>query len=150
MRNASIHAATIPLYLHNGFDLERFTDYVAGRTDFVVQDHHSYFVFTPSDEAEPASQHTGDIKGAISETLSRASLKQHRNIVIDEWSCALTPQSISHESDKDQARHDFCTGQLNVYTNATAGWSFWCESSFPPSDIWVATLTLYSLYEGGL
>ncbi|KAF9466289.1 glycoside hydrolase superfamily [Collybia nuda] len=125
MRQASPHAATIPLYIHNGFDLERFTDYVAGRSDFIVQDHHSYFVFTPSDEAEPASQHTIDINSTVSDTLYRASLKQHRNLVIDEWSCALTPESISSEPDKNKARQDFCTGQLNVYTNTTAGWSFW-------------------------
>ncbi|KAG5639515.1 hypothetical protein H0H81_000660 [Sphagnurus paluster] len=118
-------AATFPLYLHNGFDLGRFSDYVANRTDFIVQDHHSYFVFTPSDEAEPASDHTKDIHSTISDSLASASAKQRRNLVIDEWSCALTPQSISNEPDQERARRDFCEGQMNVYTDTTAGWSFW-------------------------
>ncbi|RDB24049.1 Glucan 1,3-beta-glucosidase 3 [Hypsizygus marmoreus] len=118
-------ASTFPLYLHNGFDLERFSDYVSQREDFVVQDHHSYFVFTPSDAAEPASDHTHDVQGTIADTLARASDKQRRNIVVDEWSCALTAQSIANEPDKDKARRDFCEGQMDVYTNATAGWSFW-------------------------
>lgn len=129
MRQAPTPAAlAFPLYLHNGFDLQRFTKYIAGRTDFVVQDHHSYFVFTPSDEAEPASQHTSDIQGHISDTLAKASDKQHRNIVVDEWSCALTSQSIANEPDKDQARRNFCEGQMDVYSSITAGWSFWCKN----------------------
>ena len=126
MRETTPAAAQFPIYVHNGFDLERFTDYVASRTDFVVQDHHSYFVFTPSDDAEPAAQHTSDIHGPVMDTLAKASEKQHRNLVIDEWSCALTPKSIANEPDKPQARKNFCTGQLDAYTNTTAGWSFWC------------------------
>lgn len=128
MRQAPTPAAlSLPLYVHDGFDLQRFSDYVANRTDFVVQDHHSYFVFTPSDEREPASQHTIDIQGPISDMLAGASQKQRRNLVVDEWSCALTPQSISQEPNKDQARKDFGKGQMDVYTNTTAGWSFWCK-----------------------
>ncbi|KAF5386918.1 hypothetical protein D9615_001922 [Tricholomella constricta] len=121
-------AASFPLYVHNGFDLGRCTDYVANRTDFVVQDHHSYFVFTPSDEAEPASGHTSDIQGPISDTLARESAKQRRNLVVDEWSCALTPESIANEPDKEAARRDFCRGQMDVYADTTAGWSFWSYS----------------------
>jgi glucan 1,3-beta-glucosidase len=127
MRETSPAAAQFPIYVHNGFDLQRFSDYVAGRTDFVVQDHHSYFVFTPSDDTEPAAQHTGDIRGPVSDGLDGASKEQHGNLVIDEWSCALTPKSIANEGDPVQARKDFGTGQLEVYTNTTAGWSFWCK-----------------------
>lgn len=127
MRQASPAAAQFPLYVHNGFDLPRFTDFIANRTDFVVQDHHSYFVFTSSDDAEPASQHTVDIRGAVSDTLGKASKQQHRNLVVDEWSCAITPKSLANEPDQLQARKDFCTGQLDVYTNTAAGWGFWCK-----------------------
>ena len=52
MRQAGPTAASFPLYLHDGFDLDRFSYFVANRSDFVVQDHHSYFVFTPADESE--------------------------------------------------------------------------------------------------
>ncbi|KAF8810115.1 glycoside hydrolase [Phlegmacium glaucopus] len=118
-------AETLPLYLHDGFDLDRFSDYIVGRTDFVVQDHHSYFVFTDSDRLEKASQHTANVQGGIADSLSRVSGRQRRNLVIDEWSCALTQESLQNEDDVDQVRKDFCTTQLNVYRNTTAGWSFW-------------------------
>lgn len=119
-------SSTFPLYLHDGFDLERFSDFVANRSDFVVQDHHSYFVFSPSDNEEPATEHTSDIQSTIASSLAKASAQQRRNLVVDEWSCALSADSLSHESDPDAARRDFCEGQMNVYANTTAGWGFWC------------------------
>ena len=132
MREASPCAKTLPLYMHDGFDLNRFSDFVAGRTDFVVQDHHSYFVFTDSDRMEKASQHTADVRGGIALALGQVSDKQHRNLVIDEWSCALDWKSFQNENSDDieQDRKDFCMTQLYVYTNTTAGWSFWCKFSF--------------------
>lgn len=119
-------AAAFPIYLHNGFDLQRFTGYIASRPDFVVQDHHSYFVFTSSDNEESASDHTDDIRGPILGTLQRASDQDRRNLIIGEWSCALTPKSLANEPDPLQAQREFCTAQLEMYTNTTAGWSFWC------------------------
>jgi hypothetical protein len=127
MRQTSPAAVHFPIYLHDGFDLERFSHYVAARPDFVVQDHHSYFVYTASDEAEPASQHTADIETAVAESLSNASAQQHRNLVVGEWSCALTPKSLSQEADPVKSRKEFCTGQMEVYANTSAGWSFWCK-----------------------
>ncbi|KAH7923868.1 glycoside hydrolase [Leucogyrophana mollusca] len=125
MRQVSPIAHSFPLYIHDGFDIERFSDFITNRTDFVVEDHHSYFVFTPSDDSEPASQHTGDVNGPIAFTLSAASVKERRNLVVDEWSCALTDKSLSTQNDPVQARRDFCTGQMNVYANTSAGWGFW-------------------------
>ena len=136
MRQTSPTAAAFPIYLHDAFDLQRFSDFIANRTDFVVQDHHSYFVFTPSDDEEPATEHTSDIKGAIAGSLAKASAQQRRNLVVDEWSCALTAESLLHESDPDGARRDFCTGQMTVYANDTAGWGFWCAYlGSPPENI---------------
>jgi glucan 1,3-beta-glucosidase len=126
MRQVSPAASAFPIYLHDGFDLQRFSDFIANRTDFVVQDHHSYFVFSASDEEEPAAEHTSDIKSAIADSLAKASIQQRRNLVVDEWSCALTADSLAHVSDPDGARRDFCTGQMEVYANETAGWGFWC------------------------
>ncbi|KAG6890384.1 hypothetical protein C0992_001775 [Termitomyces sp. T32_za158] len=125
MRNFTSNSMSLPLYIHDGFNLERFSQFAANRTDFVVQDHHSYFVFTPSDSSEPASQHTSDVKGPISKSLADASSKERRNLFIGEWSCALTTDSMAHEADPDQARREFCSGQMDVYANAAAGWSFW-------------------------
>ena len=81
MRAAAPGAESFPLYIHDGFDLDRFSQYVANRTDFVVEDHHSYFVFTSSDQSEPASGHISDIQGPISDSLEDASNKQSRKEV---------------------------------------------------------------------
>jgi len=125
----SPQAASLPLYIHDGFDLQRFSDFNAGRNDFVVVDHHSYFVFTPGDESEPASQHTADIHSSINKQLSGASDEGHNNLIVGEWSCALTPESLSSEKDPMAARQQFCSGQQDVYTNSSTGWSFWSEST---------------------
>ena len=129
MRGASPCAKNLPLYMHDGFDLNRFSDFVAGRTDFVVQDHHSYFVFTDSDRMEKASQHTADVRGGIADAFGQVSDKQHRNLVIGEWSCALDWNSLRNETSDnvERDRKDFCMAQLDVNTNTTAGWSFWCK-----------------------
>ncbi|KAJ3010169.1 hypothetical protein NUW54_g2568 [Trametes sanguinea] len=125
MRQISLASETFPLYIHDGFNLAQYSDFVANRSDFVVLDHHSYFVFTPGDVAEPASEHTKDIRGSISDALAAASSSQRRNLVIDEFSCALTDQSLAGETSPDQARQDFCQGQMDIYQNLTAGWAFW-------------------------
>ncbi len=127
MRAVYPNSTTFPLYLHDGFKLDRFSNYLANRTDFVVQDHHSYFVFTPQDESEPAAQHTSDVETNIADSLQAASDRLRRNLVIDEFSCALTDDSLKDEDDPEEARREFCTGQMQVYANATAGWAFWCK-----------------------
>ncbi|KIK91947.1 glycoside hydrolase family 5 protein [Paxillus rubicundulus Ve08.2h10] len=116
---------SFPLYIHDAFDLERFSDFISNRTDFIVEDHHSYFVFTSQDNSEPASQHTSDVEGPIDEELFQAGSKARGNLVIDEWSCALTDDSLSTQANPNEARREFCTGQMNVYTNTSAGWGFW-------------------------
>ncbi|KAL4253866.1 glycosyl hydrolase 5 (cellulase A) family protein [Abortiporus biennis] len=123
MRNSTPAAKNFPLYLHDGFDLDRFSQFVAARTDFVVEDHHSYFVFTDQDMNESATDHTNDIEGGISQSLVSASAAQHRNLVVDEWSCALTDQSLKNQP--NGAQFDFCKAQMDVYANSSAGWSFW-------------------------
>ena len=128
MRQRSPGGPNLPLYIHDGFNIQKYATYLSNRSDFVIEDHHSYFVFTPADESEPVSQHTGDVKGPISGDLGTADSKDRENLIIGEWSCALTDQSLSTQSNPDEARRQFCTTQMGVYTNTSAGWSFWCES----------------------
>ncbi|KAJ6596777.1 glycoside hydrolase superfamily [Mycena vulgaris] len=125
MRQVSSAAEAFPIYIHDGFNLNHFTAFIANRADFIVQDHHSYFVFTPQDESKSASQHTHEIETSLSDSLATTSVKQRGNLVVDEWSCALTPQSLSNEPDEAVARQNFCTAQLDAYSTTTAGWSFW-------------------------
>lgn len=146
MREASPYGNTFPLYLHDGFNIWKFSDFVHGRQDFVVQDYHSYYVFTPSDASTPASKHSENVENGIFQMLITASGNQRRNLVIDEWSCALTVQSLSFEKDPDEARRRFCTGQMGVYATAAAGWSFWGTVLFQPTS-WKLTCCVNSLQE---
>jgi len=52
-------------------------------------------------------------------------------MIIGEWSCALTPQSLANEGDAAQVQKEFCEQQMSVYANTTAGWTFW-----GPSFLW--------------
>lgn len=127
MRAADPDAAKFPLYVHNGFDLDRFSQYLSGRRDFTVQDHHSYFVYTDSDRQESAVQHAQDIGNIVSSFLQKASDQVHRNMIVGEYSCALTPESMAQNPvDGDKARKDFCGGQVDTYAARTGGWHFWC------------------------
>ncbi|KAK0197224.1 glycoside hydrolase [Armillaria mellea] len=125
IRNLSSSAASLPIYIHDGFNLNRYSDYVSQRSDFVVQDSHQYYVYTPSDASEPASSHAEDIKSQVNNILSNASSHQHGNLYIGEWSCALTPESLGQESDPNWSRINFCTAQMQVFSNDASGWAFW-------------------------
>ncbi|ORY35801.1 glycoside hydrolase superfamily [Naematelia encephala] len=131
LRQVSPEAAAFPFYIHDGFDMSRFADYVSTRSDFVVLDHHSYFVFGDHDSQEiPAKQLTSSLQpgqGSLSQQMISAATEERRNIVIDEFSCALSGNALVNSSDAVTDRRRFCTGQMESYTNATAGWSFWSQ-----------------------
>ncbi|KAJ7172603.1 glycoside hydrolase [Mycena filopes] len=131
-------ASSFPIYVHDAFNLTEFSNFVSQRSDFIVQDHHSYFVFSPEDEQKSASQHTKDIETSLSDSLALASA-EGRNLIIGEWSCALTPQSLSNEPDQDAARENFCKAQLDVYTTTTTGWSFWSYKKEDCDNGWCFT-----------
>lgn len=131
MRAADPDATKFPLYVHNGFDLDRFSQYLSGRHDFTIQDHHSYFVYTDTDRQESAVQHAQDIGSTVSSFLQKASDTVHGNIIIGEYSCALTPESMAQNpGDGENARKDFCGGQVDTYAARTGGWHFWGQLLF--------------------
>ncbi|KAK0567076.1 Glucan 1,3-beta-glucosidase 3 [Tilletia horrida] len=125
MRNASSYAATVPLYFHDAFKLEKGAKFVANRTDFVVQDHHSYYVYTPSDIALSAKAHIRQISGRISDWMSGQSDIARRNLIVGEWSCALAQNSKDQSSDPEGDQRRFCEAQKDVYAATSAGWTFW-------------------------
>jgi glucan 1,3-beta-glucosidase len=127
MRATSQQARSLPLYIHDAFNLGKYSNYISQRDDFVVLDHHSYFVYTPQDASESAHRHTQDIERYTAADLEHAFATTRGRLVVDEFSCALTPQSLSNEKDQDGARKAFCSAQADVYLNSTAGWSFWCK-----------------------
>ncbi|KAK0548718.1 Glucan 1,3-beta-glucosidase 3 [Tilletia horrida] len=125
MRNASSYAQTMPLYFHDAFKLEKGAQFVANRTDFVVQDHHSYYVYTPSDIALSAKAHIRQINGRISDWMSGQSDIARRNLIVGEWSCALADNSKDQSDNPEAAQRTFCEAQRDVYSSVSAGWTFW-------------------------
>jgi glucan 1,3-beta-glucosidase len=146
LRQVAPEAASFPFYIHDGFDLGRFADYISTRNDFVVVDHHSYFVFgDANDQKRPAQELVTSLqpaKGSLSEQLLGAAAEGRRNMVVDEWSCALSEAALQGSTDPVGARQKFCTGQMESYTNATAGWSFWSESKISYDLVSVLTIRL--------
>ncbi|UZJ52300.1 hypothetical protein CBS101457_001620 [Exobasidium rhododendri] len=122
MRNVS---STIPLYFHDAFNLDQGAAFVATRTDFVVQDHHSYYVYTSQDTSLSAKGHIKAITGSIKTTLAAESAIARRNVVIGEWSCALAPSSLASSTNKSLDQYNFCADQEVVYRTTEASWIFW-------------------------
>lgn len=136
LRGLLPEALALPYYIHDSFDLARFSKFVSQRSDFVVMDHHryvyisksvsgradkpfSYFVFSPQDAAEAATNHTASVKTDIATALYSSSQTARRNMVIGEFSCALSQQSLAKESNPAEARRNFCTTQMEVYANVS-------------------------------
>ena len=126
MRDVSEAAKSLPLYIHDGFNLNRLNKLVASRKDFVVIDTHTYFVFKKSDQTLSVTQHTKDIKSSVLDRLSSASNDQRRNLIVGEWSCASSPGSVKQETNIVGAQKAYCNAQLKTFTEAGAGWAFWC------------------------
>ncbi|CDZ98740.1 glycoside hydrolase [Phaffia rhodozyma] len=125
LRKISPAASSFPFYIHDAFDLPKFADFVAKRPDFVVVDHHQYFVFAPQDPNESTTDLTGKIKNTLSTSLNTASLSTRNNMIIGEWSAALSQASLAKETNPVGARQAYTTGQMATYANTSAGWAFW-------------------------
>lgn len=114
-----------PFYIHDGFNLNQYSSFVSKRNDFVVEDHHSYFVFSDPEMSQDAKQDTAEVEGSIADQLANAEESERRNLIVGEWSCALVSDALKDQPDEMLARQQFCEGQQQVYTNTTAGWMFW-------------------------
>lgn len=125
MRKASPYAATVPLYFHDAFDISKGADFVSQRSDFVVQDNHAYYVFTSQDTSTSAAKHTSQIESSVKSNFATQSTTARRNMVVGEWSCALSPSSLTGVSDQDSATHEYCEAQRATYAETTAGYMFW-------------------------
>ncbi|KAG8899825.1 Glucan 1,3-beta-glucosidase 3 [Tulasnella sp. 408] len=118
-------AEKFPLYLHDGFNIDQYSQWVGDRDDFSVVDHHSYFVYTDSDTSKPVTSLTSMIKSDVSFSISSNAKIARGNLVTDEWGCALAESSTQGVSNLDSATQAYCQGQETVYRNAAAGYAFW-------------------------
>ena len=146
MRQVSPEAATFPIYIHDAFNMDQYSGYVSKRQDFVVEDHHSYFVFTPDDASRNATEDANVVRTSVLDQLASDDQVGH-NLIVGEWSCALMPESLANMTDPILARQQFCEGQMQVYANTTSGWHFWSEfNSCAHSSIYL--IDNLRLYEG--
>lgn len=125
MRNASDYAKTVPLYFHDAFVLEKGATFTSKRSDFVVEDHHSYYVYTSSDQAMSAEGHISQLDGSIFSQFAQQSSVARRNLIVGEWSCALAWSSLQNSKDPDQEQSEFCQTQQDVWQTTGSGWTFW-------------------------
>ena len=125
VRKISDDAQALPLYFHDAFSPQQGYDFAAQRSDFVVQDTHSYFVYTQQDRDMSANQHTKQISGSLQGSMSSQAKKANGRVIVGEWSCALNPKSLSNSNNKKKDESDFCQAQIETYRNTTAGVLFW-------------------------
>lgn len=125
MRKAQTKSRDMPLYFHDAFSPSQGAEFVSKRNDFVVQDTHSYFVYTEQDRDMSASKHTSHIEGEVQKSMSKLADTARGNMVVGEWSCALNPNSLKNSNNKRAAATEFCQAQTSTYLNATAGVIFW-------------------------
>lgn len=125
MRAASPYAKPIPLYFHDAFVLEKGAAFVSKRQDFVVSDHHAYYVYTPSDQALSAQGHISKLDSSISNQFEQQSSIARRNLIVGEWSCALSWSSIQNSKSPVQDQTEFCQTQQDIWQSKGSGWTFW-------------------------
>lgn len=119
-------SSSMPLYLHDGFQLNNMVTYVTKNLDKyqpIIVDDHAYFVFTSSQQSTPITSITSQIKSSTKSQLSTANGNLNGNLVIGEMGCANADgQTVS---DMDTALKAYCEAQVDVYSEVTAGWIFW-------------------------
>jgi glucan 1,3-beta-glucosidase len=92
-----------------------------------------------------ASTHTSNVNGPIAGELKSSAKRLNDNLVIGEWSCALTSDSLKAESNPEGAKSAFCRTQMDVYSREGGGWSFW--SGLPLPTRFHVLLTHYPGYK---
>lgn len=128
VRSLGPEAKAFPFYLHDAFNIHQGADYVRSRgSEWTVLDRHSYFVFTPDDNAKPASAHSTDIarSGDLGAEMIHIGRNLNGNLITGEWSCALSYTSLAAEVDSVNARRVFCESQQQTYVDAGSGYHFW-------------------------
>ncbi|WVQ64857.1 uncharacterized protein L199_003026 [Kwoniella botswanensis] len=134
----SIVPVDFPLYISDAWDTQHYANFVGGRDDFVVLDHHLYRCFTDQDRQKDGYAHAHDIRSGFKNTLSGQSESAKGNIIIGEWSASLDPHSFPPnipDTEKDAHRREFVKAQLELFEEKTAGYWFW---TYKKQDGWDA------------
>lgn len=166
IRSVSTEAASLPLYLGDGWDTNHYTGYVgqrAGSNNFLVVDYHLYRCFTPQDHSMRCEEHARKLnpgtsphaanKDGCGETAAWLQNMAERcggSLIIGEWSAALNPSSLQHLGGGDQqrsAKSEFAYNQWKSFDKFCAGYFFWTlKKEGAPDSGWC----FYSAVEKGV
>lgn len=115
----------VPLYIGDNWNMAYWTSWAGQRSEFCVVDHHYYYCFTQNDLALSPRQHIDRLKN--SNELAKCSQKARGNIVIGEWSLAMSAESKqrARPNERESAQRDFGHSQLDKYTVNSGGSFFW-------------------------
>jgi len=117
-----------PIFIDSAWDPNWYSQIVGKRDDFVVMDHHLYRCFTDQDKRLSGEQQAADIRGRTKDELKKYHANAHGNLIIGEWSAALSPEGMPHGAnagEQDRQRRVFVQAQREVYNENCAGHFFW-------------------------
>lgn len=117
-----------PIFIDDARDPNWYSQFVGKRDDFVVMDRHIYRCFTPHDEKLSGEQQAANIRGPTQDELKKLHVNAHGNIIIGEWSAALSPKGMPHGAnagEQDRQRRVFVKAQREVFNENCAGQFFW-------------------------
>lgn len=166
VRRSSPHAASLPLYLGDAWDINHYSGFVGAQStvsNFLVDDFHLYKCFTPEDHRTKVETHAAKLFpgnspdfndqsgcGELSRTLYTMSQRCGRSLIIGEWSAALNPASLHHLSSEEKqraAKAEYAHNQWKTFDKFCAGYFFWTlKKEGPPDTGW----GFYSAVERGV
>lgn len=117
-----------PIFIDDARDPNWYSQIVGKRDDFVVVDRHVYRCFTAHDKQLTGEQQAADIRGHARDELKKHHVNAHGNIIIGEWSAALSPEGMPPGADageQDRQRRIFVQAQREVFNDNCAGQFFW-------------------------
>ena len=69
------------------------------------------------------------LAGSVGSALMATGMGLNGNLIIGEWSCALSEDSLRLEENPIASRRQFCEVQEKTYRDVGAGAAFWSEWS---------------------
>ena len=127
--------ASIPLYISDGWDLGRAVAWCAGLNkrgsgNLVAVDTHRYYCFTEEDKMQSPQQIVERVRGELGEVGAACGSvvdKGAVDIVMGEWSCALSGESWgkANGADRDESIRAFGRAQGEQWRSRAAGAFFW-------------------------
>lgn len=123
-----VAGADFAIYISDAWDPQHYCQWVGGRDDWVVMDHHLYRCHAEHDQTKSADQHIQELKTSFGNTFQEQCKKAKGNVVVGEFSAALNPRSMPSgipDGERDRYQREFVRAELEMFEKYAAGWWFW-------------------------